>query len=79
MLAFLREASMNPQSQLESPAVRAWREELEARGEARGKALGEAQALLAVLVARGLAVDDDTRTRILATLDPDAASVFADD
>ena len=38
-------------------------------GRLDGRAEGEAQALLAVLEARGLAVDDDTRARILACTD----------
>jgi hypothetical protein len=41
----------------------------EARGKTEGKAEGEALALLAVLEARGLSVDDSTRARILACTD----------
>ena len=41
----------------------------EARGKTEGKAEGEALALLAVLDARGLTVDDEIRARILACTD----------
>ncbi|HEU4412802.1 MAG TPA: HEPN domain-containing protein [Polyangiaceae bacterium] len=40
------------------------------QGEARGEAKGKAAALLTVLAARGLAVDDATRGRIEACADP---------
>ncbi len=42
-----------------------------AEGEARGRAEGEAQALIRVLSARGLAVSDEERQRILACQDTD--------
>jgi hypothetical protein len=41
----------------------------EARGEARGKALGLAQAVLRLLDARGVRVDERSRERILSCLD----------
>ena len=40
-----------------------------AEGEAKGEAKGKASAVLAVLAARGLAVGETTRTRVLATTD----------
>ena len=72
---------MGLQSMPESPAFKALREELEARGEARGKAEGEARgkaegetrgrcaALLAVLDARKITVDEAGRARIESTRD----------
>ena len=41
-------------------------------GERRGKAEGKAEALLAVLAARGVAVDDAARARIHACTNPAA-------
>ena len=41
----------------------------EARGVARGKAMGEAQAVVKVLDARGVAVPEDIRDQILACTD----------
>ena len=41
----------------------------EAKGKAEGKAEGKASAVLAVFAARGLTVDDATRSRILTTTD----------
>ncbi len=41
----------------------------EARGEARGKARGKAESVLTVLLARGIAVSDVERARILACTD----------
>ena len=43
--------------------------EIDAQGEARGKALGEAQAVLTVLDARGVAVPEAVREQILASTD----------
>lgn len=57
MLKALQQSSMDSQLMPESPAVRAWREELEARGKAK--------ALLAVLAARQFPVDDTIRMRTL--------------
>jgi hypothetical protein len=61
MFARLKEIAMHPDSFPESPGLRAWREELEARGEAR--------ALLTVLATRGIVVDEPSRARILSTAD----------
>ena len=41
----------------------------EAEGKAEGEAEGKAKAVLAVLAARGLAVSDTQRTRVLAERD----------
>ncbi|MBI5518396.1 MAG: hypothetical protein HY909_31785 [Deltaproteobacteria bacterium] len=65
MLAYLKEAAVDINKIPESPWVKAWRLELEARGEARGKA----EAVLAVLSARGLAVSDAQRARVVACQD----------
>jgi hypothetical protein len=65
MLAWLEEVAIQPDSELESDALRAWMQRIEARGDARG----EAQALLTVLAARGIAVDDQTRELVLACTD----------
>ncbi|MBK8697067.1 MAG: Uma2 family endonuclease [Deltaproteobacteria bacterium] len=48
----------------------------EVRGEARGEAQGKAAALLAVLQARGLDVDEDARQRITACADSALLSVW---
>ncbi len=72
LLAVVREMLMNPIVIPPSPAYLALRREIEAigeaRGEARGKALGKAQgeadALVVVLEARGISVDDEGRQRV---------------
>jgi hypothetical protein len=46
------------------------------RGEAAGKALGEAEALLTVLEARGLAPTEQQRERILACTDLDQLNAW---
>jgi hypothetical protein len=48
----------------------------EARGEARGEAKGEAKAVLTVLRARGIEVDDETRERILACTDIEQLDIW---
>jgi hypothetical protein len=69
LVAVLKEMWMKPIVFPESPAARELRELLEARGELRGELRGEARALLTVLAARGLNVDEDTRARIRACVD----------
>lgn len=68
LVAVVREMLMNPIVTPPSPAYLALRREIEAigeaRDEARGKARGEADALVVVLEARGLALDDDARQRV---------------
>src|SRR6185436_15087859 len=49
---------------------RGW-DEGEARGRAEGEAHGEARALLSVIEARALSIDDEQRARILACRSPD--------
>jgi hypothetical protein len=49
-----------------STAAEIWTKEGEARGEAKGKAEGKAEGVLAVLEARGLAVGEEQRARILS-------------
>ncbi len=61
LVEVIRETLMNPSLFPESPAYTALRRDLEARG------MGG--ALLAVLAARGIAVDDGARARIAACLD----------
>jgi hypothetical protein len=65
MLAWLEEVAMQPETTLESEAFRALRQRLEAKGEVRG----EAQALLTVLGARGIAIDEAARARVLGCQD----------
>lgn len=60
LVAVVREMLMNPIVTPPSPAYLALRRDIEAIGEVRGKA----ESLLAVLAARKLLVDDDTRERI---------------
>jgi len=61
--------SMKPLVLPEDPLVTEFINTFEARGEARGKAEGKADALLQLLTARGVAVDDEARARILACRD----------
>jgi hypothetical protein len=49
----------------EGPALRQWREELEAKGMARGMA----KAVFALLSARGIALDDVDRERVASCTD----------
>jgi hypothetical protein len=73
----LKVALMNIESIPESPNEKMLREafeqrfgaSIEARGEARGETRGEAKMLLTVLAARGFAVDDAARARVLACTD----------
>ena len=69
----LKVALMNIESIPESPNEKMLREAFEQRFgasiEARGEARGEAKMLLTVLAARGFAVDDATRARVLACAD----------
>lgn len=67
LLAYLREVDMNAEHWPESDAVRAWREELEARGQLRALS----QALLSVLEHRGLSVSDELRTHVEQCHDPE--------
>ena len=69
LLAHLAELTMNLEQIPQSEAFQKFQRELEARGEARGVARGEAQAILAVLDARGLVVAPDARNRILDCAD----------
>ncbi|MBI5512751.1 MAG: hypothetical protein HY909_03230 [Deltaproteobacteria bacterium] len=62
MLAYLKEAAVDINKIPESPWVKAWRLELEAKGKVEGKA----EAVLAVLAARGIAVSDVQSARVLA-------------
>ena len=72
-----KELVMGLQSMPESPAFKALREELEARGRAEGKAEGKAEgeirgksaALIAVLEARMITIDEGGRARIESTRD----------
>jgi hypothetical protein len=78
MLGFLREADMDPAKIPEGPAMRLFRREVFAEGEAKGRVEGEAkgrvegeakgrvEALLAILGARHLALSDEQRARIEA-------------
>ena len=52
------------------------RAEGEARGEARGEAKGEAKGLLVTLQARGFAVPDAVRERILAQTDQECLELW---
>jgi hypothetical protein len=74
LLAVLQEMWMNPIVFPESPALKALREMLQARardeGKTEGKTVGKAEALLTVLRARHLLVDEATRARIDACADP---------
>lgn len=69
----LKVALMNIESIPESPNEKMLREAFEQRFgasiEARGEARGEAKMLLTVLAARGFAVDEATRARVLACTD----------
>lgn len=65
LITVLKEMWMKPLVFPESPAARELREMLEARGELRG----EARALLAVLAARRLNVDENARARVQACTD----------
>ena len=56
-------------SNYRSELLRAVAAEHEQVGEARGKAMGEAQAVVKVLDARGVAVPEDIRDQILACTD----------
>jgi hypothetical protein len=81
MLAFLKEAAMNVDQIPEGPAMRLFRLEAFAEGEAKGKAEGrvegeakgrvegKAEALLAVLAARALPIRDDQRQLLLGCSD----------
>ena len=51
-------------------AFQAWREELMALSFDRGKRVGQIQTLLAILEARGISVDPETRGKIEACQDP---------
>ena len=72
MLGFLREADMDPEKIPEGPAMRLFRREVFAEGEAKGRAEGVAEgeargkrdALLAILSARRLVPSDEQRARI---------------
>ncbi len=70
LLTVLQEMWMNPLAIPESPGFKALREMLQARARDEGKAVGKADALLTVLNARHLTVDDTTRARIEACTDP---------
>ena len=65
MLAFLKETAMNIDQIPEGPAMRLFRLEAFAEGEAKG----EAKALLAILANRGLQVSEGARARLLAITD----------
>jgi len=78
MLAFAKEAMMDPNKRYESPWFREWKLELAGEGraasEAKGKAEGKQEALLTFFSARGLRVPAAQRKRIekcmrIATLD----------
>jgi hypothetical protein len=77
MLAYLKEATVDINKIPESPWVRAWRLELEAKGKVEGKveglseglSEGLAQAVLAVLAARGLAVTEAQSAKVLGCKD----------
>jgi hypothetical protein len=77
MLAFLKEAAMNPDQIPEGPAMRLFRlaafaegkAEGKAEGEAEGEARGEAKAILTVLRSRDIAVDAASEARILGCHD----------
>ncbi|MBI5517048.1 MAG: hypothetical protein HY909_24935 [Deltaproteobacteria bacterium] len=64
-MAYLKEAAVDVNKIPESPWVKAWRLELEAKG----KAEGEARAVLKVLSARGLAVTEAQAAKVLACQD----------
>jgi Uma2 family endonuclease len=53
-----------------TPALREAMSRVEERGKAEGKAEGKAAAILQVLEARGIAVPEELRSRILAGADP---------
>jgi hypothetical protein len=53
----------------QSDFVKNYLPQIEAKGEARGEAKGAARALLTVLRARGIAVPDGARERILTLKD----------
>ena len=73
MFAWLKETAMIPATMPESPWIRRYREELEARGKAEwkaeGKAEGKAEDLLAVFAARQITVGDATRTQVIGCKD----------
>ncbi len=66
MLAFLKEAAMNIDQIPEGPAMRLFRLEAFSEGEAKGEAKWKAEAVVAVLAARGLPIRDDQRQQLLA-------------
>jgi hypothetical protein len=53
----------------EGPALREWRESLEAKGMAKGLAQGKTEAIFALLAARGVALDEADRERIATCTD----------
>ncbi len=74
MRAFLKEVAMDPAKIPEGPAMRLFRLEFEAKGEARGRLEAKREALLTILAARGLDLSDAQRARVrdctrLKTLD----------
>jgi hypothetical protein len=69
LLHIIREASMNPQKIPVSPALQRLGEEFQAMYGAELEARGEAKALLRLLAARKLPVDETTRSRILTCTD----------
>ncbi len=73
LILMIREVSMDSQKIPISPALQRLGEEFQAmygeQIEARGEARGEAKALLRVLASRGIAVDDETRARVLSATD----------
>ena len=69
LLTVLQEMWMNPLAIPESPGFKALRDMLQARARSEGETHGKAEALVTVLRARQLPVDDATRARIEACTD----------
>ena len=62
-------AAANEEDEVNSAEIRAWYEDYQQKLRTEGEARGEARAVLTVLEARGLAVPDAARERILARKD----------
>jgi hypothetical protein len=69
MLAYLKEVSMKLEDIPESEPMRKWRMEVQAAVIAEAEAKAKAGAILSVLAARGLAVSEGQRARLLACTD----------
>ena len=81
LLAVIREMMMDRRVIPESPGFKALKREIEAIGEARGQGIGEvrgeARALLTVLGARRLPIDEATRARIERCTDPEMGAALS--